>query len=204
MSLDGKIATATGESRWITGEGARHHSHELRHRHDAILVGINTVLQDDPELSARIPGREARQPIRIVLDSSLRMPPTARLLGTGALIATTKDATASGAEVLKLPTGRDGRVALEPLLDLLGGRDIISLLVEGGGETHASFFAAGLVDKVYAYIAPTLIGGRAALGPIGGAGVEHLHDALRLRDTELVELDGDYLVSGYIDVHRHS
>jgi diaminohydroxyphosphoribosylaminopyrimidine deaminase/5-amino-6-(5-phosphoribosylamino)uracil reductase len=203
MSLDGKIATATGESRWITGESARHHSHELRHRHDAILVGINTVLQDDPELSARIPGREARQPIRIVLDSSLRMPPTARLLGTGALIATTRDAKATGAEVLKLPTGKDGRVALEPLLDLLGQREIISLLVEGGGETHASFFSAGLVDKVYAYIAPKLIGGRSSPGPIGGSGVQHLHDALRLYDSEVVQLGSDILLSGYVDVHRN-
>ena len=204
MSLDGKIATAKGESRWITGEGARHQSHELRHRHDAILVGINTVLQDDPELSARIPGREARQPIRIVLDSSLRMPPTARLLGTGALIATTSDAKASGAEVLKLPTDKNGRVALEPLLDLLGRREIISLLVEGGGETHASFFEAGLVDKVYVYIAPKLIGGRTAPGPIGGVGVENLRDALRLRDAEVIVIGGDYLISGYLDVHRHS
>src|SRR6266705_6188667 len=189
MSLDGKIATRTGESRWITGEQARNHGHQLRHMHDAILVGVNTVLKDDPQLTTRIEGdRDARQPLRVVLDSHLRTPRTARVLGERTLIATTSAGALDCAEVLKLPPGPDGRVPIEALLDQLGQRGILSLLVEGGAQTHASFLAAGLVDRVYAYIAPTLIGGSEAPGPLGGDGIERLSDALRLRDTDVVTL----------------
>lgn len=201
MSLDGKIATATGESRWITGEAARKHGHRLRHMHDAILVGVNTLLKDDPELSAR-EAAEPRQPLRVVLDSSLRSPARARALRGRALIATTVDRKLDGVEVLKLPADR-GRVSLEPLLDELGRRDVISLLVEGGGETLASFFEAGLVSKVCAYIAPIVIGGREAPTPVAGAGVERLADALRLRDVEVSKLDADVMISGYPDVQRN-
>jgi diaminohydroxyphosphoribosylaminopyrimidine deaminase / 5-amino-6-(5-phosphoribosylamino)uracil reductase len=204
MSLDGKIATASGESRWITGEAARRHGHTLRHTHDAILVGVNTVVVDDPELSARAPVAAQRQPIRIVLDSHLRTPAGARVLGPGTILATTNAGTVEGAEVLRLPSDNRGRVSLEPLLDELGRREILSLLVEGGAETHASFFAAGLVDKVYAYIAPIVVGGREAPGPVAGSGVEHLTDALRLSEAELQILDRDFLISGYPDVHRDS
>jgi diaminohydroxyphosphoribosylaminopyrimidine deaminase / 5-amino-6-(5-phosphoribosylamino)uracil reductase len=202
MSLDGKIATASGESRWISSEAARRHGHGLRHAHDAILVGVNTVLVDDPELSARGPGEDERQPIRIVLDSRLRTPPKAKVLGPGTILATTLDGPFTGAEVLQLPGDERGRVALEPLLDELGRRQVLSLLVEGGAETHASFFAAGLVDKVYAYIAPMVIGGRAAPGPVAGSGVDHLADSSRLIDVEAETLGGDFLISGYVDVHR--
>jgi diaminohydroxyphosphoribosylaminopyrimidine deaminase/5-amino-6-(5-phosphoribosylamino)uracil reductase len=202
MSLDGKIATATGESRWITGEAARRHGHTLRHAHDAILVGVNTVLKDDPELSAR-EGVDRRQPVRIVLDSKLRTPATARVLGPQTILAATRAGAVGDAEVVQLPD-QGGRVGLQPLLDELGRRNLLSVLVEGGGETLASFFAAGLVDKVVAYIAPTIIGGRSAPTPVGGAGVEHLVDALRLRDVEVTELDRDIIISGYPDVHRDS
>jgi diaminohydroxyphosphoribosylaminopyrimidine deaminase/5-amino-6-(5-phosphoribosylamino)uracil reductase len=204
MSLDGKIATATGESRWITGEAARRNGHELRHRHDAILVGVNTVLKDAPELSTRLPGTDARQPLRVVLDSSLRTPASARVLGSRALIATTSGKGLPGAETLKLPATANGRVALEPLLDELGRRGVISLLVEGGAETLASFFAGGLVDKVYAYIAPILIGGRDAPTPLGGPGVQRLAEAQRLHEIEVTRLEDDILVTGYADVHRDS
>ena len=204
MSLDGKIATASGESRWITGEAARRHGHQLRHRHDAILVGLNTILKDDPELSARLPAAETRQPLRIVLDSRLRTPATARVLSSRTLIATVSDQQLPGAETVRLPATRDGRVALEPLLDELGRRGIVSLLVEGGGETLASFFAGGLVDKVYAYIAPLLIGGREAPTALGGTGAQRLADAHHLSGTEVTQLEEDLLVSGYLDVHRGS
>jgi len=158
MSLDGKIATHSGESRWITGDEARAHGHRLRHQHDAILVGINTVIADDPELTTRLDGEDGRQPVRIVLDSQLRIRKSARVVGANTLIATTKPGRVGLAEVVKLPATADGRVSLPDLLDELGKRNIISLLVEGGGEVHAAFFAQGLVDKVYAYIAPRLIG----------------------------------------------
>ncbi len=203
-SLDGRIATRTGESRWITGEAARAHSHRLRHQHDAILVGINTVMADDPELSTRIEGKESRQPLRVVVDSQLRIRQSARVVGPNTLIATTKSGRVGAAEVLKLPAGTDGRVSLPALLDELGRRDLISLLVEGGGEVHAAFFEANLVDKVYAYLAPILIGGREAPSPLGGAGVEHIADAHRLHDLDVARLGDDLLVTGYVDVHRDS
>jgi diaminohydroxyphosphoribosylaminopyrimidine deaminase/5-amino-6-(5-phosphoribosylamino)uracil reductase len=204
MSLDGKIATRTGESRWITGEESRRHGHRLRHIHDAILVGVNTVIVDDPELTARVEGEAVRQPLRVVLDSQLRTPLSARAVGLNTLIATTRAGRVGQAEVLRLPAASDGRVALAPLLDELGRRGILSLLLEGGSEVHASFFADGLVDKVHAYIAPRLIGGREAPGPLGGAGAERLLEAVRLRELDATRLGTDYLITGYVDVHRDS
>jgi diaminohydroxyphosphoribosylaminopyrimidine deaminase / 5-amino-6-(5-phosphoribosylamino)uracil reductase len=204
MSLDGKIATRTGESRWITSEESRLHGHRLRHIHDAILVGVNTVIADDPELTSRLEGAEVRQPLRVILDSQLRLRMSAKVVGPNTLIATTRVGRMGAAEVIKLPAGPDGRVALEPLLDELGNRGILSLLVEGGSEVHAAFFANGLVDKVHAYIAPRLIGGREAPGALGGAGVEHLVDAVPLRALDATRLGADLLITGYVDVHRDS
>ena len=204
MSLDGKIATRTGEARWITGDLARAHGHRLRHQHDAILVGINTVIADDPELTARLDGEEARQPLRIVLDSQLRIPQSARVVGANTVIATTRAGRVGAAEVLRLPAADDGRVSLPALLDELGKRNVLSVLVEGGGEVHAAFFAERLVDKLHAYIAPILIGGRDAIGPLGGKGIERLADGTRLRDVDLARLGDDLVISGYVDVHRDS
>jgi diaminohydroxyphosphoribosylaminopyrimidine deaminase/5-amino-6-(5-phosphoribosylamino)uracil reductase len=204
MSLDGKIATRTGESRWITGDEARAHAHRLRHVHDAILVGVNTVVADDPELTARIEGEDSRQPLRVVLDSNLKIRQAARVVGVNTLIATTKSGRVGAAEVLRLPAAADGRVSLPALLDELGKRGMLSLLVEGGAEVHASFFAAGLVDNVHAYVAPRLIGGRAAPGPLAGEGVEHLAASTHLRVMDFVRLGDDLLITGYVDVHRDS
>lgn len=204
MSLDGKIATRTGESRWITSDESRLHGHRLRHIHDAILVGVNTVIADDPELTSRLEGVETRQPLRVVLDSQLRLRMSSRVVAPNTLIATTRAGRMGAAEVVKFPASADGRVALQPLLDELGKRGVISLLVEGGSEVHASFFAQGLVDKVYAYVAPRLIGGSAAPGPLGGVGVEHLADAISLRELDATRLGTDLLMTGYVDVHRDS
>lgn len=204
MSLDGKIATRTGESRWISGEESRLHGHRLRHIHDAIVVGVNTVITDDPELTARLEGEDVRQPLRVVLDSQLRLRMSSKVVGPNTLIATTRAGRMGAAEVLRLPAADDGRVALGPLLDELGKRGILSVLVEGGSEVHASFFAAGLVDKVHAYVAPRIIGGREALGPVGGTGVEHLADVVSLRELDATRLGTDLLISGYVDVHRDS
>jgi diaminohydroxyphosphoribosylaminopyrimidine deaminase/5-amino-6-(5-phosphoribosylamino)uracil reductase len=202
MSLDGKIATRTGESRWITGEESRRHAHRLRHQHDAILVGIKTVIADDPELTARLDGEDARQPLRIVLDSQLRIRQSARVVGANTLIATTRQGHVGLAEVLQLPAGREGRVDLPALLDELGKRNILSVLVEGGGEVHAALFAANLVDKIHAYVAPKLIGGRDAPGPLGGMGIERLDDAVGLKDFDITRLGDDMLITAYLDVHR--
>jgi diaminohydroxyphosphoribosylaminopyrimidine deaminase/5-amino-6-(5-phosphoribosylamino)uracil reductase len=202
MSLDGKIATRTGESQWITGEEARAHAHHLRHMHDAILVGVNTVIADDPELTVRINSERLRQPLRVVVDSQLRIRQSARIVGSNTVIATTRQGRVGSAEVLRLPAAADGRVALPALLDELGQRGMLSLLVEGGAEVHASFFAEGLVDKVYAYVAPRLIGGKDAPGPLGGNGIEHLAGSTQLHELDFARLGDDLVITGYTDVHR--
>ena len=202
MSLDGKIATRAGESRWITREESRLHAHRLRSQHDAILVGINTVIADDPELTARLDGDDVRQPVRVVVDSQLRINQSARVVGPNTLIASTRTGSVGAAEVVKLPATPEGRVSLPDLLDELGRRNLISALVEGGGEVHAAFFAAGLVDKVHAYIAPKLIGGRNAPGPLGGEGIEHLANAIQLSAAEITQLGDDFLITAYVNVHR--
>jgi len=204
MSLDGKIATRSGESRWITGEESRVNGHRLRHIHDAILVGVNTVIVDDPELTTRLEDSAARQPLRVVLDSQLRLRMSAKVVGPNTLIATTRAGRMGAAEVVKFPATADGQVALIPLLDELGKRGILSLLVEGGSTVHASFISQGLVDKVYAYVARLLIGGRDAPGPFGGAGAEKLAEAVPLRELDATRLGDDLLITGYVDVHRNS
>jgi diaminohydroxyphosphoribosylaminopyrimidine deaminase/5-amino-6-(5-phosphoribosylamino)uracil reductase len=172
--------------------------------HDAVLVGVNTVIADDPELTVRENGDQARQPLRVVLDSQLRIRQSARIVAANTLIATTRQGRVGAAEVLRLPATAEGRVMLPALLDELGKRGILSLLVEGGAEVHASFFAEGLVDKVYAYLAPRLIGGRLAPGPVGGDGVEHLAGSTELHEVDFARLGDDLLISGYVGVHRDS
>lgn len=203
MSLDGKIATSNMESRWISGEESRHHAHVMRHRHDAILVGVNTVLEDDPRLTTRLEGvPDARQPLRIVADSMLRTPVDAAVLP--ALIITSEEAPedrraaleAAGAEVLAAGT------APEPLLDTLGERGIMSLLVEGGARTHWSFVQRGLVDRVAAFVAPIIIGGEDAPSPVGGPGFISLRGAMRLHSARVTRFGDDHLIEA--DVHRDS
>lgn len=183
MTLDGKIATATGKSKWITGEAARRDAHRLRATHDAILVGVGTVLADNPRLTARVGG--ARDPIRIVLDSNLRTPPNARLLpkrvgprtiiaaGDRAPEARARRLVNAGAEVWRFKLRADGRIPLDQLMRRLGKAGILSVLVEGGGEVHASFLARRLVDQLVLYVAPTVVGGPAPSW-VGGSGVTTL------------------------------
>ncbi len=189
ITLDGKIATVNGHSQWITGEAARADVHRLRDTHDAVLVGVGTVLADDPKLTARIP--RARDPMRIVIDSRLRTPPRAALLpkrtGPRTIIATTDDAPAAkekalvraGAEVWRFKARR-GQVPLDKLARRLGDEDLTSVLVEGGGEVHASFFAAGLADELVLYVAPKIVGGPAPSW-VGGKGIATLEAAHGLR-----------------------
>lgn len=160
-SLDGRIGTASGESQWITGEAARLQGHRLRAAHDAILVGVETVLTDDPRLTARLPeGETGRDPLRVVLDSRLRTPPFSRLARTGALVLTTRDPVPVGdAEVVRLDADAFGRPAIEAVLNLMSGRGVSSLLVEGGGRVAAAFVAAGVVDGIEWFRAPILLGG---------------------------------------------
>ena len=211
-SLDGRVAAASGDSRWVSGPEAREWAHELRTKVDAILVGSSTVLIDDPLLTARPGDRDAeRQPLRVVVDSRGRTPPMARVLGGPgrAIVATLEGAPqpwrsslrAAGAEVVTLPADGE-RVDLQALLRELAGRDVLSLLVEGGGAILGSFFDGGLVDKLHAIIAPIIIGAEDAPAAVVGKGAYRMADALRLRDITIEPLGEDLLVSGYPDYRQ--
>lgn len=210
MSLDGKIATKTGDSKWISGEQSRRYVHTLRSQIDAIMVGVETIIRDDPQLTARAGldgGQLEKQPLRVVVDSAARTPPTARVLKLPGktTIAVTSEAdqgrrrklVEAGAEILELPS-RGRVVDLEELLKVLGGRQIISLMVEGGAAVFGSLFEQSLVDKVLVFIAPIIIGGEGAKNPVEGKGVEKLSQATNLIRTRMESVGSDILVSGYV------
>jgi diaminohydroxyphosphoribosylaminopyrimidine deaminase / 5-amino-6-(5-phosphoribosylamino)uracil reductase len=203
ITLDGKIATRAGQSQWITSEQARKHSHMLRSRLQAIMVGIGTVLGDDPRLTARVRG--GKDPIRIVVDGQLRTPPSARLLPASSpssarvIIATTETAPGAraraledaGATVWRVNPG--AQVDVRELLRRLGQDEITSVLVEGGATLHGSLMDADLVDELILYLAPIVVGG-ASPAWVGGTGVATLCDAPRFRFAEPVEHAGPDLV----------
>lgn len=211
MTLDGKIATATGESKWITGEQSREDVHRLRGEVDAVLVGVGTVLADDPALTVRtgphLNKMASRQPLRVVVDSSLRLPLKAQILSNQkqakTLVATTELVDTSrkrefakrGVEVLTLPSLR-GKVSLPALMRELGRRGLTSLLVEGGGEINAAMLKAKFVQHVRLYMAPALLGGVDAKGLIGGKSPARLTSALRLRNVTTRLVGSDLLVEG--------
>ena len=206
-SLDGRIAAASGDSRWISGPQSRQWAHEQRATLDAIMVGVNTILVDDPQLTARPDGQESeRQPLRVVADSHGRTPASARVLqGPGRSLIATSDHSdpfwrqaieATGAEVLMLP--RDGdSLDLGALLKALAERGVLSLLVEGGGVLLGSLFDQGLADKVQAIIAPLIIGAAEAPAAVAGRGAHRLADAWRLREVAVERLGDDILIIGY-------
>ena len=189
-SLDGRTATHSGDSRWVTGPAARAEVHRWRAWCDAICVGVGTALSDDPQLTCRRPG--GRDPLRVIVDTSLRLPPSAQALdpasAAGCLVACGPHPdparraalAAAGAQVLPMPTGTDGRVDLAALLAELGRRGVTSLLLEGGAGLAWGFVAAGLVDEVMYFFAPKLVGGATAPGMIGGEGLARMADALPL------------------------
>lgn len=158
-SLDGRIATATGESQWITGTEARQQGHRLRAAHDAILVGVETVLADDPELTVRLPDHAGPHPLRVVLDSRLRTPATAKVASGNTLIFTTAQPHPIGQAEVVAVAADDGRPAISAVLDALATRNIGSILIEGGGRVAASFIQAGAVDAIEWFRAPILLGG---------------------------------------------
>ena len=205
MSLDGKIATSTGQSKWITSETSRQRVHKLRDTHDAIMVGIGTVFADNPSLTARIEG--GKNPIRIVVDSQARTPINSNVVKDGkakTIIAVTKAAQSDKVEALQkcgveiIAAGDGERVDLNVLMNELAKREITSILVEGGGTLNFSLLEAGLVDKVCAFIAPKIIGGSTALTSIEGKGFENLNDAVNLKNITIEQIDKDILITGYI------
>ncbi|MCD8010948.1 MAG: bifunctional diaminohydroxyphosphoribosylaminopyrimidine deaminase/5-amino-6-(5-phosphoribosylamino)uracil reductase RibD [Lachnospiraceae bacterium] len=207
MTLDGKIACESGDARWVTGEEARRHVHGLRGYYRGILVGIGTVLADDPLLNCRIPG--GRDPVRIVCDSSLRIPLTSQLVRTAGDIPLivvcaqevgidaekARSLEVAGVRILRSP-GR--QVDLSWLMETLGQEKIDSVLVEGGGTLNASLLREGLADRVYAYVAPKIVGGADARTPVEGQGVARMAEALTLENREVLTLGEDICITGQV------
>lgn len=207
MTLDGRIAAFTGDSKWITGETARRHVHETRKRLSAIMVGIGTVLADDPMLNCRIVS--GVDPLRLICDSYLRTPLDSQLVRTAKDIPTwifCADADVSrkaaledaGVTVIPMPDESGTHVDLAAAMQYLGQQQIDSILLEGGGTLNGEALRLGLVHRVQAYIAPKLIGGSAAHGPVGGAGIARMADALQLDGTTITRLGEDILIEGRI------
>jgi diaminohydroxyphosphoribosylaminopyrimidine deaminase/5-amino-6-(5-phosphoribosylamino)uracil reductase len=211
ISLDGKIATRKGNSRWISGPESRKYVHCLRYTSDAIMAGANTVIADDPHLTTRCSGGKGgtthKQPLRVIVDGEGRTPLTARLfnepgetllvLGRAAKPEERAAFTRAGAEVIELPAA-EGHVDLGRLMEELGKRQITSVIVEGGGILLGSLFDQGLVDKVIAFIAPVIIGGADAKTAVAGKGVDQVAESFRLEELKAEKLGDDLMVSGYV------
>lgn len=209
MTLDGKTATASGDSRWISGEQSRLRVHQLRDRVEAIMVGVGTLLADNPLLNTRLPAGDGRDPLRIVVDSQLRTPLDSAILQqkstAGTLIATTlhdaKKIAAlqqAGAEILILPA-EDGRVSLTALWHELGRRDVQRLLLEGGATLANAALRAGLIDQLMVFVAPKLIGGSNQFGIFSGAGCQRLADAVPLTRLRYDQVGDDLLLMGEVE-----
>lgn len=212
MTADGKIATRTGASRWITGEEARRRVHQDRHRCAAIMVGVGTVLADDPLLTCRMEG--GRNPVRVICDTRLRTPPKSRIVQTAGEVPTilaccapppdrAQALRAAGCQVWELPD-RDGHVDLCALMDRLGREQLDSVLLEGGAQLNWAALEAGIVQKVQAYVAPKLFGG-AAPTPVGGTGVDLPGQGIVLKHWSVTPLGEDLLLESEVDtdVHRN-
>jgi len=209
QSLDGKIATATGESKWITGLDSRRLVHKLRSQADAILIGVNTIIRDDPLLTNRLYRGSKKQPIKIVLDSHLRTPPNSRIFSKDSpqqvILAATPSAPTKrirffekkGVRVLVIKN-KKRKVSLKDLMKRLAKMEIAHILVEGGAEVLGSFFKEGLVDKVLFFISPKVIGGADAPTSVMGDGVDRLSLARRLKDTKITRFEEDFLIEGYL------
>lgn len=208
MTLDGKIATATGQSKWITNETSRAYGYKLRDIYDGIMVGINTVIEDNPMLTARVDG--GKNPIRIVVDSSLKIDINANVVqdkSAKTIVATTDKANkdkilklqAQDVDVIVVDKDKNDKVDIEKLLDILGQQNICSILVEGGATLSGSFVAKKLVDKVYFFIAPKIVGGKEAKTPVAGTGILNLQEALALKDIQIEKLEEDVLIIGRVD-----
>jgi diaminohydroxyphosphoribosylaminopyrimidine deaminase/5-amino-6-(5-phosphoribosylamino)uracil reductase len=212
MSSDGRIATASGDSKWITGAPARRMVHELRDQVDAVLVGSGTVRADDPRLTTRLNRKRSRDPIRVVLDSRLALPPSARIFrqrsAAPTWVATTQAASLArerrlarlGVEVIRC-RARGGRVDLSDLLSRLAQRGVMHLLVEGGAETYGAFLAASAVDRLMLFIAPVVLG-TGGKGWASMPGARRIQDAMRLKPESTRKIGVDLLIEAKIDSSR--
>ncbi len=211
MSLDGKIAAASGESQWISCEDSRSEVHQLRKQYMSIMVGSQTVINDDPMLTCRLPDGNGKNPVRIVVDSGLRIPEECNIVKTADEIPTIVVCTAKGAgnpnktKLLKsrgvkilIADEKDGHVDLKKLVKRLGQEGIDSILIEGGATLASAAFESQIIDKVCMYIAPVIIGGAASPTPVGGRGILHLSDAWKLKDLEYRKCGCDICVTGYV------
>jgi diaminohydroxyphosphoribosylaminopyrimidine deaminase/5-amino-6-(5-phosphoribosylamino)uracil reductase len=208
-TLDGWTATGTGHSRWVTNEKSRRFVHRLRDRSDAVMVGVGTVIADDPSLTTRLGRRRGRDPIRVIADTRFRTPAGARILqlesAAATLIAVSEDlpdsfvedgVKGSGAIVVRCPASENG-LDLAALLDILGGRGVQSLLVEGGAGIMGSMIRDRLVDKVYMFKAPKLLGGNDGVPVASGIGPRTMDGCLELRDLRVRRFGDDVLIRGY-------
>ncbi|MBU5675809.1 bifunctional diaminohydroxyphosphoribosylaminopyrimidine deaminase/5-amino-6-(5-phosphoribosylamino)uracil reductase RibD [Alkaliphilus sp. MSJ-5] len=209
MTLDGKIAAYTGDSRWITNEESRHYVHELRHRFTSIMVGIGTVLADDPLLTTRLDSIDKKNPIRIVVDTRGNIPLDAKVLqcdnNTKTIIATTEATNREklkyieelGVEFIIVPL-KNNKVDLSYLMKSLGERKIDSVLLEGGSTLNYTALAEGIVDKVISFIGPKIIGGSSAKSPVGGRGIPYMKDAIFLKNIDVFKFKDDVIIEAYI------
>ncbi len=211
MTLDGRIATRTGDSKWITGERARHYVHQMRHAADAIMVGSGTVKADNPSLTARLEGRPTRDPVRIILDTGLTVDknacvfhldsPAETIVVTGKTVDPGRMARfeKTGVRVIAEDQDESGRINLTGLMRRLGEMDITSLLIEGGGRVSGSALRAGIVDKVCFFYAPKIMGGDDGVPVCAGNGPDLMKDVIRLNKTSVRRFEEDFLVEGYIN-----
>ncbi|EOD00968.1 bifunctional diaminohydroxyphosphoribosylaminopyrimidine deaminase/5-amino-6-(5-phosphoribosylamino)uracil reductase RibD [Caldisalinibacter kiritimatiensis] len=209
MTIDGKIATKNGDSKWITNEKSREYVHELRHRVSAIMVGIGTVLKDNPLLTTRTNEEKGKDALRVIVDTSCRIPLDARVLNLKSnaktLIATTEKADKEkikalkdkGAEILFIPV-KKGKVDLKYLVSKLGEMSIDSILLEGGSTLNSSALNEKIVDKVITFIAPKIVGGKEAKTPVDGEGIGFVKDAIILKHIEVSKFDEDVMIESYI------
>jgi len=208
-TLDGRIATRTGDSKWVTGEKARRFVHQLRHGVDAILVGIGTIRADDPSLTARLGSRKGADPVRIVLDTHLSISPEARILKldsdsdtilvTGRKIAEDKKKSVQkrGVRFIRQPNASD-QIDLNLLMDQLGSMGIASVLIEGGSRVIASAFSSGIVDKIHFFYAPKILGGDDGVPICRGTGRRLMKESIRIKNIRIRRFDDDVMIEGYI------
>lgn len=210
-TLDGRIATKTGDSKWVTGPAARAHVHEIRHAVDGIMVGVETVRKDDPSLTTRLgEGRAGKDPVRVILDSRLTIPEESKMLtqdsnaktvvatGPGAPEDKVRRLAKMGVEVVEVPL-REGKIDLPALMERLGALKMMSLLIEGGGRVVASALSDGIVDKICFFYAPKILGGDDGVSVCSGAGPDLMADAIRIRNLDVRRFGDDVMFSGYIE-----